>query len=561
MTTLLYGCLTVLCLNCFSLSSLPLQSAAALFVCGVSSAEELDSGTVERLDRLSRHPLSLNYADESALRASGLFTGYQIASLLEYRRQSGDILSFSELGRLDGWSREFAEALREFVSLDSRVTPGKSSSRKQFQGDLNLRYASNGYMGKLDIESERRWEIFVSSKTGNPLNLSACLYGRKRLGKIIAGAFNARFGQGLVQWSGMTTSGFGTVDALCRRASGLAVSTSTAEQSNGLAADFSFGRWTVSAAGRLKTGKVNGSVELDGLFNLSRLGPKSQWGITASFQPSSPFASADFRGRVGGADVFGEMAWDFRDSAPAALLGVRADPAYQLCWSVVARYYSPKYNCPDAAGPRASSKTSDETGICAAFRDKWFQSSLDAVYFQGKSMMQGKFLLSAGPQFSLGPLTLKPQLRLALTGKALWQEKALKPDSHRCDFRVELDSEYGRWKCNARWNGLWAKGFGNLGYLEGAYVNEFLTLWLRGGIFLIDNWDDRIYVYERDVNGSFNVPAYYGRGWNASFYGNFKLKSGRMKHNLGLRAAVISYSREKAKAAKTEWRLQYSFSW
>ena len=35
---------------------------------------------------------------------------------------------------------------------------------------------------------------------------------------------------------------------------------------------------------------------------------------------------------------------------------------------------------------------------------------------------------------------------------------------------------------------------------------------LRGTFFLVDDWDARIYCYERDVPQSFSVPAYYGRG-------------------------------------------------
>lgn len=32
----------------------------------------------------------------------------------------------------------------------------------------------------------------------------------------------------------------------------------------------------------------------------------------------------------------------------------------------------------------------------------------------------------------------------------------------------------------------------------------------------MDSWDDRIYSYERDAPGNFNVPAYYGRGFSVN---------------------------------------------
>ena len=50
-------------------------------------------------------------------------------------------------------------------------------------------------------------------------------------------------------------------------------------------------------------------------------------------------------------------------------------------------------------------------------------------------------------------------------------------------------------------------GTGFLSYLEGTYKYEVMTLHLRQGLFLINNWDDRIYAYEHDAPGSFTVPA------------------------------------------------------
>ena len=38
----------------------------------------------------------------------------------------------------------------------------------------------------------------------------------------------------------------------------------------------------------------------------------------------------------------------------------------------------------------------------------------------------------------------------------------------------------------------------------------------------IDDWQDRIYCYERDAPGHFTVPAYYGRGYALSLVGSFR---------------------------------------
>ena len=84
-----------------------------------------------------------------------------------------------------------------------------------------------------------------------------------------------------------------------------------------------------------------------------------------------------------------------------------------------------------------------------------------------------------------------------------------------------------------------------------------LSVWLRQGLFRIDDWDDRIYVYERSAPGAFNVPAYYGRGlWTAL------MLSARISSELKLylRASYTAYPfmpQEKRKPGKAELEIQY----
>ena len=94
-----------------------------------------------------------------------------------------------------------------------------------------------------------------------------------------------------------------------------------------------------------------------------------------------------------------------------------------------------------------------------------------------------------------------------------------------------------------------------LAYAEGGCKTERLGLFVRTGLFLVDDWDDRIYVYERDVPGCFNVPAYYGRGWNASLCGSLRWRHSR----LYLRIGGIHYVTDKPD--RSECRLQYIADW
>ena len=73
----------------------------------------------------------------------------------------------------------------------------------------------------------------------------------------------------------------------------------------------------------------------------------------------------------------------------------------------------------------------------------------------------------------------------------------------------------------------------------------------------MDDWDDRIYVYERDAPGSFSVPARYGRGWSASLYLAWQPVR---RHSLWLRLETVQYPWNLTpRDGRFECRLQYRF--
>ena len=128
----------------------------------------------------------------------------------------------------------------------------------------------------------------------------------------------------------------------------------------------------------------------------------------------------------------------------------------------------------------------------------------------------------------------------------------------RSDLRADLRCSFSDWNLNLRMNALHCEGFSFLSYLEGGYAEGRLSLWLRTGWFRVDNWNDRIYAYERDAPGNFNVPAYYGRGYWIALTSGLGL-SGSIK--LYLRAGYIDYpwlrpAETENKPAKAELKLQ-----
>ena len=127
---------------------------------------------------------------------------------------------------------------------------------------------------------------------------------------------------------------------------------------------------------------------------------------------------------------------------------------------------------------------------------------------------------------------------------------------YRTDARIDLMADVGLLKIASRFNMLMCRGVGLLGYVEAQYKdNAGLKAYLRQGIFRIDNWDDRIYVYERDAPGNFNVPAYYGRGIWTSGYLSWRFAQWG---SIYARGSYVAYPMmgEKKKPGKAELKLQ-----
>lgn len=534
-----------------------------LLITGASAEEDLDETVVERFESLHRHPLAINCCTRSRLISSGLFSRYQIASLLDYRERYGDVLSFTELAAVDGFGVKYAEALKDFVTLDGGEMDGGRSlkGRRKFSQSLMLRAAARAPDGEAEwcggAKYQAKWGEFLEFNWADrttytlqelglgTMNLS--VYGRRMLGKLIVGDFNARFGQGLLVWNGFSMSGVSSPSALSRNGTGLSPSRSFSESLHGVAADFNLGRYMVSAA------YDRGNLAL---ANLSRLGRIWQLGVTAVYDGSKePLSgmgrfglSLDTRIGFKGGSVFGEAALD--GNALAAVLGMLYVPSYGSMFSVLVRAYPKTYPGAMSGAGRSASKVSDEYGASAAWQNGWSLLTLDAAWHPSKNTQTYKGIAQLKKTFQLGRLALTPVLRVT-------ERCSLKPSSEgrmvpdwRSDMRVELDTEIGPWLANVRYNAVHSAGWGSLVYAEAGYRKEgprhSLTVWLRGELFETDGWEDRIYVYERDAPGNFNVPAYYGKGWNASLVVSWKF----WRNTLNLRVS----------AYKREVKLQYSLN-
>ena len=188
------------------------------------AADETDPAAIEiftdRLQELAENPVMINSADEEEIARLFFLTPFQVKSVIDHIKSTGDIVSVYEIAGITGFDRETARAIQPFVSLDSRFTlsyaPGRitqtlvsnyiikatdtdtsapgSAARVLIKYRLNAGRITAGLTGEKDPGEKLFPEQpgimdFVSG------NIS--YNGPGTIRRIIIGDYSVRFGQGL----------------------------------------------------------------------------------------------------------------------------------------------------------------------------------------------------------------------------------------------------------------------------------------------------------------------------------------------------------------------------
>lgn len=543
---------TLLAISAYSYAQQPIAVLS-----GVPDIEDLDETVMERFQFYSSHPLKINTASRSRLSSSGLFTDYQVTALLKEREHSGDILSYTELESIGGFGKETVEALKPFISLASVAAPGHQSTDRQFNGDVILsgrmkteqdKGTGWTFTGKLRFESEGRWSVAAAWRD----RLSACASGRLGRTTVLAGDFNARFGQGLVLWSGFSLSGVASPAAVMRRGSGSAPAWTFSPQSalRGVSAcrEWSHSSLSVMVAGR--DGTILPAA------NYTYYGRQRQLGMTLTGKA----VSMDFRRSIGHTDLFGEIAYEYNGNgitlhwpqeevpkggttgnkgSAATVAGAVMNIDYDVKVSALARWYPSDYTGTFSGAVRSAAKVSDETGVTIGTQIHRFSLTADGAFHPSKGTH--RFKAVASQTFKFGE-------HWSLVARTSERYKPSDPLPCRTDIRTDLKRESGPWALQWRANALFCRNMAWLTYIEAGYRKDLAGIYGRATAFNVKNWDDRIYCYERDTPGSFNVPAYYGKGYALSLTGSYRKM-------LYLHAYLLVSDR----TVKTEVKLQFHY--
>ena len=637
---------------------------AVLLLCGAGTLEELSEDEWERYRHLADHPLDLNACTRSAMLSSGLFSPFQAASLLDRRMRDGDILSYTELGYTDGFTPELARALSHFVVLRSRNPPGKPSV-PQLHASLLLRTSCSGSSsvpaaraalqtaaahstsganstasgknpsaatsssasGKNDpfsgsaafgiktaISLEGRLDAFwsarksYSDRTFGPGTISLAIYGKSIPGRILLGDYSARFGQGLLLWSGFSIAGFSSVQSFRRNASGLSASSSFTRTLHGIGLDLALGRSTISAVWSTPVQSTNPRLLA---LNYNHIFRTSSTGATLLADPGRLYAaSIDFRAGLPRLSLSGEFAFELfpapasaalapapaavpslaapavaasasvapvsaasatpqPDSpaaifVPAGLLSAVWTPSYGTRLAILARYYPQNWSQLAASPPSTFSTAKDEFGSAFLFQSARYTLSLDLARRLSEANWQYRLLASANLPFRLG-LPGRTQRKVnsstgidgTISVRSLSRFRPSQSLPFRQDLRCDLKLELNRLKLNTRCNLLWCRNFAMLGYIEPGFSDQSFSLWFRLTGYSVPSWDDRISTWERDIPGSFTVPARYGKGLALSCTSSLTIQRKRLRHRLNARLSYDVYSRKETLTRKPELKLQY----
>ncbi|MFN8208852.1 MAG: helix-hairpin-helix domain-containing protein [Bacteroidales bacterium] len=221
------------------------------------------SELTEKLDALKHDQVNLNAATREELEQLAILNDFQVFSLLDYRKNFGNLASLNELLLVPGFTEESIDLLRPYTvteeppqslpSLREALQQGNSSLMTRVQRPLQLlagELDSSGYPGipariytryaytyrntiRAGFTAEKdAGEAFPSGSGIRLMDFQSAFVQLKNLGSIksmVVGDYNLRFGQGLVLWSGYAGGKNSDGISIRKRQDGISPYTSTDE--------------------------------------------------------------------------------------------------------------------------------------------------------------------------------------------------------------------------------------------------------------------------------------------------------------------------------------------
>lgn len=491
-------------------------------------------GLVNYCEQLMEAPLDINSATEGELGAFPLLSPFQVASLLEYREQYGDILSRGELEQVDGFNAEKVDNLLPFISFggSSSIYP---STEERISHKIVLRgtrkFAAEdpwGYYGKYQFKVGDKLQVgstVSSNGVSAHLKVSGVSLGDKFLIRSgVVGDYSVRLGQGLLVWNSFSLSGAGDPSSLLKLGGMVVPYTASTPEEAFRGVGLSLGYADKVEASLFFSEQIDRVVGGSVAFR----GDRWRVGVNALASSEGGGVSVDGVCSIGRFRLFSEGAIDF-DGDGAILCGVVAPVTGSFECSALVRWYSPEYSAKYAGAFSSISSSKDQVGgfvnmMWTPIPGIVWRGTMDVVYYPaprwGVKVPSFEVESSNELEWSRGDHEVLLRGRYRYYGHQ---------GRHQSGVRIHYSYKpssglYGAVRGEVVWNNIY-KGTlspGVASYLECGYLSAGgkWDVVVRGTVYHIDEWDNRIYFYERDLPQSFSVPALYRRGWD--IYGYIK---------------------------------------
>ena len=528
-----------------------------------------------RFESLARRRPDINALSREEMEASHLLTLFQIESILDYRREFGDILSAGELAMVDGFSPEKAALCAQFFSFGSEHLPGALPQERLWQHQALLRSrwkrgeTAPSLTGKYAASTSRlTLAATLDHDAGEPwqngflpdfVSLSAGWSGTRGavLQQAVAGDFTARFGQGLVLWKAFRAGALlGEPSAMLRHTGGLKPYTSTDESNffRGAGVTLALDSWrlTALASRNAVDARISGdaytSIATDGLHRTDTERAKRhamhEWVTGLS-------VGRDFRqGRIGltaaayrydkanGRRIYdynrfqqydgwwGNLGMDgYWHSQHWRLFGEVAVDANGAPACVAGAVWSPAYAL--------------EMSLLLRYYDKAYIATHAGAYSTlstcsnqtGATLSLRYYISKVWTLRAHGEYSCYPWIRYGYDGpSSAWRARLELAGAFADGSSAQLlfRNNSGRWQ--ARAGGSWSMSEhwslgarvqggpgGGAAFTEAAFTGFRRKLTVAGRITYYDtaDWDSRISFYEKGLPQSYSVRQFYGKGTGA----------------------------------------------
>lgn len=580
---------------------------AIFFFYGTAAAQDIESAVEQMAEdgasesaiedylqqmESSGRRLNLNLADRQQLEASGLFSPFQIASLLEYRSDYGALLSMAELQMVDGFSAEFVTRIAPAVTLETGT--GRARTLLQIRSRYKWKEGTPGVhqYNRVLLESGRFVAGLLAESDAGEIpfvdHWGGYLGYKHGPVEVLVGDYSACFGQGLALWNAFAFTGASSPASVMRRPGGIVPYKSADESAafRGVAAGFGLGRFKVSvfasAAGVdakvtekgyesvIKTGYhrtiyekgcKNAMREYLAGANVTFRGSQFLAGITATacsfsehnarkVMPYNQFQLYDgWTGNLSADMLFSTGHWRFFLEAavcsrlrPAAVAGAVLTASYSFEASIMLRYYDKGYIAPHAGAYSTISSVSNQAGAALAVMTRPLRGLLLTSFTEAVHYPYLRYRVDGPSSAFYEKLRAEyafPLVTLSVQDNFVWQSAGT---TRKHSLKGSVKFESGPWKASARVGAtvLSSEAGRQAGWAASGSVACSLLAGqasVQLGVCRYDaaNYDVRVYLFESDLPGNFSLQYYYGKGIAAR--GLVKVKIGR-RWSLSLLAAV-----------------------